>query len=253
MQEAIVYLVTNMIDGKTYVGLTRFDVAKRWAEHKQKASCQTRSWLHRAIAKYGAENFSIAAVASCLSLETAKAVERDVIKSLTPPYNQTGGGEFTVGRRLSAEAKAKIAAGQIGRKHSVERVAANSASAKMRHANNAAFRATSLEALKRGRANVDAKKRIAAAASAAHARVWSDASRAKLSASCLGRKLSPEVIRKIAVKRCKAVECLELATVFDSAIEAARQIGVSNSSIGRVCNGQRKSVNGLHFIFADNT
>ena len=30
---ATVYLVTNAVNGKTYVGVTRFSVAKRWGEH----------------------------------------------------------------------------------------------------------------------------------------------------------------------------------------------------------------------------
>ena len=72
----LIYLVTNRLDGKRYVGLTRFTLEKRWAEHCYCAlRRQTRSWLHRAIAKHGAEAFDIVQIASCLSAGVAAKVD----------------------------------------------------------------------------------------------------------------------------------------------------------------------------------
>jgi group I intron endonuclease len=51
-----VYVITNLITGLQYVGLTRQGLADRWAKHKSK---HNRSELKLAITEYGAENFRI--------------------------------------------------------------------------------------------------------------------------------------------------------------------------------------------------
>lgn len=56
-----IYLITNKINNKKYVGKTIHSIEKRWKEHirdSKKEKCEIRP-LYRAIRKYGAENFSI--------------------------------------------------------------------------------------------------------------------------------------------------------------------------------------------------
>lgn len=250
MQAASIYLVTNQIDGHTYIGVTRFTVEKRWKEHKWKSRQKQNSWFHKAIAKHGAENFTVTAVASCLSSDTAWAVEQDVILSFLPTYNQTNGGEFTAGKRcLSAETKLKMSSSQKGRKHSAERIAANSAQAKARYAANPEFKAKAIARLKDARPLIDQEKRIAAVRKHQETYVWSDESRAKLSASCMGRKHSKEIIQRMARKKDKPVECISLNTTFDSVSDAAEACGFSISGISKVCHGKRRQIHGLHFQF----
>src|SRR6266536_3226910 len=52
------YIVTNLINGKQYVGLTRFSLKKRWKEHLSDAKRRKHSVLHRAIRKHGVESFA---------------------------------------------------------------------------------------------------------------------------------------------------------------------------------------------------
>lgn len=57
-----IYLITNIVNKKQYVGYTSFDnVLKRFEEHwrSRKSQKNGKSYLHAAMAKYGKENFSI--------------------------------------------------------------------------------------------------------------------------------------------------------------------------------------------------
>lgn len=251
MKTSTVYLVTNLTNGHTYVGITRFSPEYRWAQHVANARTRARSRLHRAIVKYGVDAFRVEAIASCLTRDGAGDVERAVIQQLHPTYNQTNGGEVTTGRRGGPELYARIAAKARGRKHTPEHRAKNSAQAKARWASDPKYRAKAIEALTRGRENVDETKRIAAVVKAQRNRKWSDESRAKLSASCMGRRYHPDVLARMGEKHKKAVECIELAAVFDSVSEAAEATGVSITSVSRICLGQRRRAHGLTFTFVN--
>ena len=56
-----IYLITNNINGKKYVGKTELSIKKRWKQHikdSKREKCEIRP-LYRAIRKYGQNNFSI--------------------------------------------------------------------------------------------------------------------------------------------------------------------------------------------------
>lgn len=245
---ATVYLVTNLLNGKQYVGVTRFSLEERWKGHCYSAS-RPVSWLHKAIAKYGESNFTIEPIASCLSADSAGDGEREAIMRIRPAYNQVNGGRITFGRKLSAETRAKISAANIGRTMGPKGRARCRAFAVARWQSDPDFRSKTLAALERGRANADWPKIRAAAGAAARGRVWSAESRAKLSASCMGRRYGREILDRIAEKHKKAVECIELKTVFDSVSEAAEGCGLSITSVSRTCRGERPEARGLHFVF----
>jgi group I intron endonuclease len=54
-----VYLITNLVNGKKYVGCTKVSIKQRWEQHRSKAKKNSHFALHAAIRKYGVRNFRI--------------------------------------------------------------------------------------------------------------------------------------------------------------------------------------------------
>lgn len=238
MQAGFIYVVTNRVNGKQYVGLTRKTVARRWSEHKTCAVIGKKTYLYSAIRKYGPDAFDVIAYASVLNIEDLSCVERRIIQQLNPAYNQTNGGEFTFGRKYDDATKERIRQGSLGKKRTPEQKEVQRLISKERWDTNPEFRAKCLEALAKGRANKNEEKRIEAIRRSAKNRVWSDESRAKLSASCMGRVYSAEIIGRMAASKRKAVKCNETGEVFSCKEEAALHTGCSKKTIWRDCAGQ---------------
>ena len=94
----IIYKVENMIDGKVYIGKTGKSLEKRWKEHcydaKRKSSVK-RFKLHRAIAEYGAENFSVVQIDTAATKDEADEKEVKWIRHYCATihgYNTSPGG-----------------------------------------------------------------------------------------------------------------------------------------------------------------
>ena len=115
---AIVYLITNTVNGKQYVGFTKRTRERRLVEHMF-ASGKGSPWpLHAAIRKYGPAAFTIRTlgsgnIADMLELERTKIAE---LITLAPDgYNLNDGGtvctQYTdkTRARMSASAKARAA------------------------------------------------------------------------------------------------------------------------------------------------
>lgn len=109
----VLYKITNTINGKGYIGLTRGSLARRWRAHKNRAKHSKRnSALHCAIRKYGEENFTVEEVTLAYSVREAAAIERGLISAhgtFSPNgYNLTTGGDVAPNFRKSAETRQKI-------------------------------------------------------------------------------------------------------------------------------------------------
>lgn len=95
-----IYMITNKINGKQYVGKTNNTVQERWKEHcidSKKFRCNKRP-LYDAMNKYGIENFSIQILEEC-SWEEASLKEIYWIGKLDTyqnGYNATLGGDGKV-------------------------------------------------------------------------------------------------------------------------------------------------------------
>ena len=97
----VIYKITNLIDGKIYVGQTNRTLEQRWREHcANNSRCR---YLHAAILKYGKENFRVEQIDVALDRDEANRKESFYIKrfnSLAPNgYNLNSGGG--VGRTVS--------------------------------------------------------------------------------------------------------------------------------------------------------
>jgi group I intron endonuclease len=94
----LIYLVTNLANGKLYVGQTRLTLARRWKQHVRDARNGSTTLIGRAIRKYGVDSFSLAVLCTCSSQEELDTREREHISSLGTHsstgkgYNLTAGG-----------------------------------------------------------------------------------------------------------------------------------------------------------------
>ena len=93
---AYIYLITNKINNKVYVGKTITTVAERYSKHIWSAKNNDDNCaIHYAMRKYGLENFEVKEVEVC-SLEEVNNKEIYWIKyydSYNNGYNETIGGE----------------------------------------------------------------------------------------------------------------------------------------------------------------
>lgn len=65
-----IYLVTNLINNKRYVGQTTLTVSERWERHQYDALMKRDDfYFHKALRKYGIKNFSIEQIIECQNEE----------------------------------------------------------------------------------------------------------------------------------------------------------------------------------------
>ena len=126
-----IYVITNRINGKQYVGqCVKFSISgsktgirKRWQTHirnarNRKDSCRA---LEGAIRKYGAENFTIGSIHECEIRELNEREKSyiDKLGTLRPHgYNLMNGGGN--GRRFCAETLELFSKARKGKKHRPE-------------------------------------------------------------------------------------------------------------------------------------
>lgn len=89
-----VYVVTNAVNGKRYVGVTNSPV-RRWGDHRRCARRGSRYLLHQAIVKYGEEKFDFKIVEEHPTRQLAIDAEARLIDELETTkngYNLSSGG-----------------------------------------------------------------------------------------------------------------------------------------------------------------
>ena len=89
-----VYCIENTLNGKRYIGITTRTIKERFAEH-----CKAKSYIGKAIRKYGVENFKLYELAVANSREELCNLEVYYIEKYNTfknGYNQTIGGDGVV-------------------------------------------------------------------------------------------------------------------------------------------------------------
>src|SRR5690348_4641941 len=133
----IVYVATNKLNGKQYVGITTRTLEARMRQHINRAKRPDTKPFHRALAKYGECNFSFKVVATAKTWKALCTKEAQWIKKLKSRtvqggYNLTPGGDglhdpspetlaklrnhipWNKGKKLTPCHKARISAGLVG-------------------------------------------------------------------------------------------------------------------------------------------
>lgn len=103
-----VYKITNLVNGKSYIGMTG-DVKRRFQAHMTCVRRNRGKAIHAAIRKYGSSSFEFKVLIYCGSAEYAFDVERKLIAALGTQingYNITAGGDGV--RSITPEAMDRI-------------------------------------------------------------------------------------------------------------------------------------------------
>lgn len=281
-----IYLATNNANGKQYVGQTIRTVKERWYDHCYCAlhGITNNSAVDRAIAKYGADSFTVETIAEGVpveelcALETEKIIEYD---TLSPNgYNLVASQEreYVVSEetraKLSAASKrghamsspdryAKIGMKSRG-KHSMPMhpntraalIAANTGRSpssetrrKMSESRKAMLSQMPSEwHEKRSRATSEAMKR----------RFERDEERQHASQLARARWEDPEYRERVLSTRkanCKQgvpVVCVETGESFPCISDAAKAKGIKKPhNIGDCLKGRRQSAGGYHWVVAE--
>lgn len=90
-----IYIITNLVNQKTYIGKTTKTIEHRWKIHVTDSK-RHKSKLYNAMNKYGYENFIIEVFEEChqeISKDKLNEREKYWINVLEPDYNMTKGGD----------------------------------------------------------------------------------------------------------------------------------------------------------------
>lgn len=129
-----VYKFTNLVNGKSYISVTQTSPEERANAHYNSASKGSNFAFHRALRKYGKENFSHEVIYQTLDRDHMFEMERHFIKEYNTcrldkgahGYNMTRGGEGYDSETASALIRKRTLegtnpwAGELGSKHSRE-------------------------------------------------------------------------------------------------------------------------------------
>lgn len=111
MKTGSLYIVYNDINDKVYVGITVRKVHRRFHEHIYAAEAEKDNFqFHKAIRKYGSQNFHVDCLLSGIPIERLPLFEKACISrfnSYKCGYNSTPGGDCT-GKEVTDEFRQKI-------------------------------------------------------------------------------------------------------------------------------------------------
>ena len=212
-----VYVHTNKINGKKYIGQTRQKPTKRWGKdgtgYKPKKDNTCKFW--NAIQKYGWDNFEHEVLFENLSLEMANLLEEELIKKYNTTdddfgYNMRFGGD---NRRLSEEIREKISTARKG--HNYGMIGENAPMYGKHHSE-------------------EARKKISKAIRGDNNPFY-------------GKHHSEELKRQMCELRGKKVICIETGVIYNSIREAVRDTGIRRCCIIAVLHNRQKTAGGFHW------
>ena len=220
-----IYLITNIVNGKKYIGLSN-NGQRRMLEHlSPKSACKTTN-LSKAFRKYGKESFDFSVLEYVYCESDLAAREVFWIEKLKPEYNMNTGGLGNSGRSVSSELKIKLR--ECGKKYweslpvdkKLKVISSNLTGPKKGHA-------VSIETREKLRAaNLNKKQSALTVKKRA----------AKLSVSMIGNSSGNKAV--IAINNGSKV------AEFDSVLLAAKSMNIHPSNISKVLKGNQKTAGG---------
>lgn len=234
----IIYLITNKVNGKQYVGQTIHTLEERWANHCSKNSgCVA---LKRAIDKYGKNVFDKTVIDTASSRKELDEKEKFWIKALNTMspngYNLTTGGDRP---HLSEESIEKIRVANTGRKHSDETRKNISQSLKEQWRDG-----------KRTGHPIPEKCRYILPEHVKKHGAWNKGL-PKEENPLYGKPKKESTKKKIAESLSRPVICIETGVIYPSSKIACDLLGLHQANLSRCLHGERERTGGCHWGYAD--
>lgn len=249
-----IYLRTNRINGKKYVGLTT-DLKTRQYNWNNLNQPYAGNVITNARAKYGIDAFDFEILKECNDNEL-DYWEKYYIKELNTKkpygYNMTEGGDGCPGYIHSEETRKKISESLKGKTPWI----------KGKHLSEETKKKLSI--INKGKKlSEDIKKKIGEAQKGEkhwnYGKHWSEEDKEKLSESHKGKKQTEETkLKRIEKLRngklSKTVlqinkDTNEVIAEFPSVSEVERQLGISISNVSNCCNGKRNIAGGYKWQY----
>lgn len=239
----VVYLITNIVNGKMYVGQTN-NAEKRFKEHMYaRENCTS---LARAVRKYGAESFRCDILAECFSRDEMNETERMFIESIgtmaPDGYNLRTGGDVGSKRARESVLKNTESTKAWWDSHPEEK-------ARMSEVKRAQWRDDGYRNAHSGdnhhMSGVNRPEYVIDAMRSGIRRWWLENREEGL------ERL--EAMRESArLKRMKRVRCVDTGIVYGSIEDAGRECGIkATNHITSVCRGRRKTCGGFRWEYVD--
>ena len=119
------YLITNMLNGECYVGITERLLRQRWKQHLFDALKEKGYLLHQVMHRDGIENFAFDFVACTRNRHDLHELEKQLIaqyRSVESGYNQTrgGGNGEAVGNEVVVQGRRFISFSSAARYFSID-------------------------------------------------------------------------------------------------------------------------------------
>ncbi len=227
--DAIVYMATNLSNGKRYIGITSIGLKRRQSVHLSK---NNKTYFGQALKKYGLESFRWDIIIEGISYQDALIAEVSLIEEFKPEYNSTKGGEGALGHRLMGgnnPIARKIICVDTGRVFDSIMDAARFFSCRKGGIIRVCQgkRKTHKGLCFKYFDNIETRS------------ATSEESRKKISLSLIKRN-NPNR---------RPVICIETGEIFQSIFDAGKKLNMDWTGIQKVCHGKRKQNNGLTFAF----
>lgn len=113
-----IYRLTNQINNKVYIGLTKKKPKYRLAEHVKSAEKGSGWFIHAAIRKYGIENFSFEVIYQIITQDKKDLIDAEIyfikehncciLDGREKGYNMTRGGQFMDSEQASLNNKKRV-------------------------------------------------------------------------------------------------------------------------------------------------